>query len=439
VEARATSAVPIYAPSPPEREDREHQERDKAAKLWLLWRERRLFWGVAWKTAVLSTLVAFLLPVHYQAVVKIVPGENTASGMTGLPGKLSSIGGSGAGSGISLALDASGLLGLKTPSAFYVDILKSRSVQDRLIDRFNLRMRYWKTGRWFPKTYYQTRKRLTSFTDIEEEKKSNVITVTVIDYDPTTAAQIANAYVEEVNRIAADLNTGDAHRERVFLEGRLKEARDELDGAALALSQYSSKNTIMDPQDQGRAMMDAAARVEGEMVAVEGELKGLQQIYSDDNVRVRTLKARLQTLEAKLQGMKGSAPAPTGAKDSAYPSMTALPVLGYRYSDLYRQTRIQEAIYEFLTQQYESAKIQEAKELPTVRVMDPAVPAERKSGPIRSLIVALSVVGAMVLTVFWVLGKSSWQALPLDDSRRLLAAEISDEVRRALHKLRFTT
>jgi hypothetical protein len=74
-----------------------------------------------------------------------------------------------------------------------------------------------------------------------------------------------------------------------------------------------------------------------------------------------------------------------------------------------------------------------------VRVMDPAVPAERKSGPIRSLVVALSVVGAMVLTVFWVLGKSSWQALPLDDSRRLLAAEISDEVRRALHKLRFTT
>jgi uncharacterized protein involved in exopolysaccharide biosynthesis len=119
-----------------------------------------------------------------------------------------------------------------------------------------------------------------------------------------------------------------------------------------------------------------------------------------------------------------------------YPSMSTLPLLGYRYSDLYRQTRIQETVYEFLTQQYESAKIQEAKELPTVRVMDPAVPPERKSGPIRSLIIAVSVLGAIALTVFWVLGRSSWQALASDDSRRLLAAEIGREFRQAMRRLK---
>ncbi|HET9181302.1 MAG TPA: Wzz/FepE/Etk N-terminal domain-containing protein [Candidatus Angelobacter sp.] len=432
MEGRGVTTVPIYPPPLPEMDERHPEHQGNVARLWLLWNERRLFWGVAWKTFVLAVAVSFLLPKHYEAVVKVVPGENTSSGMMGLPGKLANLGGSGVGSGISLALDATGLLGGKTPTAFYVEILKSRSLQDRIIDHFNLRVRYWKTGRWWPRSYYDTRKKLTSFTDIEEDKKSNVITVKVTDYKPDTAAQIANAYIAELNREAAGLNTGEAHRERVFLEGRLKEAKQDLDRTALALSQYSSKNTIMNPQDQGRAMMDAAARVEGEIIADEAELRGLQQIYSDDNIRVRTLNARLETLREKLHSMAGKQPQPPSAD---YPSMSTLPILGYRYSDLYRQTKIQEAIYEFLTQQYETAKIDEAKELPSVRVMDPAVPPEKKSGPHRILIWICGVLGAMVLTTCWVLGKNSWEGMPAHDSRRLLAAEVSAEVRRGIGKL----
>jgi uncharacterized protein involved in exopolysaccharide biosynthesis len=180
-------------------------------------------------------------------------------------------------------------------------------------------------------------------------------------------------------------------------------------------------------------MMDAAARVQGEMIAAESELRGLQQIYSDDNVRVRTLKARLQTLQAKLHAMTGKQTQPATPD---YPSMTSLPILGYRYSDLYRQTKIQEAIYEFLTQQYETAKIDEARELPSVRVMDPAVPPERKSSPHRILIWICSLFGAMVLTACWVLGKNSWERIPPDDSRRLLAADVSAEIRRGIAKVK---
>src|SRR6185312_7686767 len=149
-------------------------------------------------------------------------------------------------------------------------------------------------------------------------------------------------------------------------------------------------------------------------------------------VRVRTLKARLETLQAKLHGMTGKQAKPATPD---YPSMTSLPILGYRYSDLYRQTKIQEAIYEFLTQQYETAKIDEAKELPTVRVMDPAVPPERKSSPHRILIWLASVAGALVLTAFWVLGKNSWEQLAPDDSRRLLAVEVGAEIRRGIEKI----
>jgi len=332
-----------------------------------------------------------------------------------------------------MGLDAAGLLGMKTPGAFYVEVLKSRSLQDRMIDRFDLKHHYWKFSQWYSHDYFTTRKKLKNFTDIEEDKKSGVITVTVTDYKPEMAAQMANAYVEELNKAAADLNTGDAHRERVFLEGRLTEAKQDLDQASLALSQYSSKNTLMDPQTQGRAMVDAAARVQGEIVATEAELKGLQQIYSDDNTRVRTLKARLGVLQGQMKSMQGKGAAASQASESAsgsFPSMSELPVLGYTYYDLYRQAKIRETVYEFLTQQYELAKVQEAKELPTVRVMDPAVKPERKSAPKRTMIVLLSVLGACVLTALFVLWRNSWEQLPANDSLRLLGAEVADEGRR---------
>jgi uncharacterized protein involved in exopolysaccharide biosynthesis len=427
----ASGRIPIYEPPHDLRGQQPEPEEDsRMVKLWLLWRERRLFWNVAWKTALLSAILALLLPVHYEGVVKIVPGESSSGGgMTGLLGKL--MGGGSSSGGMGMGLDAAGLLGMKTPGAFYVEVLKSRSLQDRIIDRFDLKHHYWKFSQWYTHDYFTTRKKLKSFTDIEEDKKSGVITVTVTDYKPEMAAQMANAYVEELNKAAADLNTGDAHRERVFLEGRLTEAKQDLDQASLALSQYSSKNTLMDPQTQGRAMVDAAARVQGEIVATEAELKGLQQIYSDDNTRVRTLKARLGVLQGQMKSMQGKGAAASQAGESgSFPSMSELPVLGYTYYDLYRQAKIRETVYEFLTQQYELAKVQEAKELPTVRVMDPAVKPERKSAPKRTMIVLLSVFGACVLTVLFVLWRNSWEQLPANDSLRLLGAEVVDEGRR---------
>jgi len=420
-------AVPIYEPP-----GEEPGNDGPVSKLWSIWRERGLLWGVAWKTALLSAIVVLLLPNQYEAVVKVVPGENSGGGM-GIMGKLA--GASAAGSGMGMGLDAATLLGMKTPGAFYVELLKSRSVQDRIIDRFDLRRHYWKLGRRYPQDYYNTRKKLKSFTEIEEDKKSGVITVAVTDYDPVTAARIANAYIEEMNKLASELNTSDAHREKVFLEERLKQAKQDLDQASQALSQFSSRSTIMDPSNQGRAMVDSAARVQGEMIATEAELKGLQQIYSDDNVRVRTLRARLGELQGQYRKLMGSNAGSSGNGSSdAAPSMRKLPLLNYEYADLYRQTKIQDTVYEFLTQQYELARIQEAKELPTVRVMDSAVAPERKSGPFRTLIVALSTFFGLLLAGCWVLGKNAWEQIPRDDPKRALAADVQRVLQRRLRR-----
>ncbi len=441
MEARGQATVPIYAPSiHPELEKRysppapEPDDR-KGEKLWVLWRSRRFLWGVTWKSLIASIVLAFLIPAHYKSAVRFVPGENSSSSGSGsMMGLLSKALGSD-NSSMGLGLDAASLLGAKTPGAFYVEVLKSRSVQDRLINRFDLRARYSKS------TYFEARKKLAKFTDVEEDKKSGVITLTVTDYEAKMAAQIANAYVDELNRLAVDLNTSSAHRERQFLEERLATAKQDLARASDSLSQFTSKNSMVDPQNEGRAVMDAAARMQGELIASETELKGLQQIYSDDNVRVRTLKARMAELQSQLKKLVGqnqnndAASQDSSAGWSApYPSMHTLPGLGSRYAELYREAKIQEAVYAFVTQQFEMAKIQEAKELPIVRVMDAGVAPEKRSSPIRSLIVAGSVFGAFLLACLWILGRYRWQQIPADDSYRLLAADVAGEFRSVFAK-----
>ncbi|HLZ00311.1 MAG TPA: Wzz/FepE/Etk N-terminal domain-containing protein [Candidatus Angelobacter sp.] len=407
----------------------------KADALWILWQHRRFLWRVFWLSLLASIVVAYSLPKHYQSVARIVPGENSANSTAGLLNKVS---GGTAASG--LGMDASTLLGLKTPGAFYIEILKSRTVQDRLIQKFDLTYRY-RLCRWCSRTStYSARKKLKAFSDFEEDKKSSVITITVTDYEPGTAADMANAYVAELNRLAADLNASAAHREREFLEERLQTAKQELDEAALELSRFSSNSYVMDPQNQQRSIVDAAARLEGELVAAQTELRGLQQLYSEDNVRVRTLRARLGELQAQLRKLEGNPNPSSATNDKAatgpYPSLRSLPGLNYRYADLYRRSKIQESVYEFLTQQYEMAKLQEVKELPTVRVMDAGVPPERKSGPIRTLVVGLSVFFAMLLAGFWVMERHRWRQLPADDTRRLVAAEISTAMRSALSRFK---
>jgi len=432
VESRRPAIAPPYEPSfPRELAPEPPVQRGMAAWLALWWRHRRFLWRVFWVSALLSTAVAFIIPVRFKSTAKLVVPDNQTSNsmLSGLMSRATA----GGGSGLGLGLDPSSLLGLKTPGAFFTAVLESRTVQDRLVERFDLRAHYRK------KYYQDARKKLDRSTDIEEEKKSGVITLSVTDWDPKFAALLARSYIEEMNRVAADLNTSAAHREREFLEARLKSARQDLDQASLQLSEFSSKHTMMDVQQQSRTMMDAAARLQGELIGSESELKGLEQIYSADNVRVRTLKARVAELQSQLKKMVGNYTTPGEANDAPAsgdaPSIRTLPALGYRYQELYRQARTQETIYDFLTQQYELARVEEAKELPVVRVMDEANVPEKKSSPIRSLIVGLSVFVALVLGCWWVAEKEKWDQLPPDDSRRLLLAEVKSDLSVVMRKI----
>jgi capsule polysaccharide export protein KpsE/RkpR len=247
---------------------------------------------------------------------------------------------------------------------------------------------------------------------------------------------MAQEYVDELNRVVIDVNTSSAHRERVFLEERLAEVKQDLESAEKNFSEFASKNTALDIPAQGRAMIEAAAGLEGQLIATQTELGSLKQLYTDKNVRVRTMQARADELQRQLQKMGGkfdASASPAGQDDQAmYPSIRKLPLLGVSYADLYRNTRIEEAIYGSLTQQYELAKVQEAKETPSVKVLDPPVVPEKSSFPPRLLVVVTGAILAFSVGVTWVFGSASWESTEPDDPRKVFALEVMGSVRARL-------
>lgn len=310
---------------------------------------------------------------------------------------------------------------MKSSGALFVDILGSRTVEDRLIERFDLRKVYG------VRYMEDARKTLFGFTSISEDRKSGVLTITVTDSDPRRASEMARAYVEELDRLVAQVSTSSARRERIFIEQRLQAVKQDLDEASRQFSEYASKNTTIDITNQGKATLDAAARLEGELIAAQSELQGLEQIYTKSNVRVRALQARVDELRNQLHKIGGETSdsgSPQSSSTQEFPSVRQLPLLGVRWADLYRQTKIRETVYELLNQQYELAKIQEAKEIPVVKVLDaPAVP-ERRSSPKRRIIVILGMLLAFVGGVVWILGTATWEHMDAQDSRKRLGQEI---------------
>lgn len=395
----------------------------QAERLRMLWNNRRLFLRAVGIGLVLSTLVALLIPNQYTSTTQLMPPDNQSS--TSSMAMMAATLAKGAGALSSVAGD---LLTLKSSGAMFVGVLRSETVQDRLVQQFDLRKVYGK------KLTVDARQKLDENTFITEDRKSGIITINVTDHSKERAAGLANAYVEQLNSLVAQLSTSSAHRERVFLEDRLNVVKKNLDQDANQLAQFSSKNNTLDIRDEGRAMLDAAAGIAGQMIAAQSQLQGLRQIYTDSNPRVRSLNAHVMELRKqldKLGGAKGQTSAsgdpaavdPTS--DMPYPSIQKLPLLGVKYADLYRQVKIQETVYELLTQQYEMAKVQEAKEIPSVKTLDPGRVPERKSFPPRLLIILSGICLAIVIAAVWILGSIRYDRLDPQDPRKVFFRELA--------------
>ena len=371
------------------------------AKLRLLWNERGFLGRLTGIGLVLAVIVAFLIPKQFESTTRLMPPDSQSNASMAMLASLSVKAGSG------LGAFAGDLLGLKSSGDLFIGILQSRTVQDELIQRFDLRKVYGE------RLWQGARKKLAAHTGISEDRKSGIISITVNDRDPRRAAAMGQAYVDELNQLVADLSTSGAHRERVFLEERLKSVQQDLESAEKDFSQFASKNMALDITEQGKAMVTAAATLQGQLIAAQAELEGLKQIYSTNNVRVRSVEARISELKQQLDkvGGKGDDTNTDPSNDSLYPSIKKLPLLGVTYADMYRRTKVQEALFEALTQQYELAKVQEVREIPSVKVLDaPNIP-EKKSFPPRVVIVLFSTFFSASFGVAWILGSHHWQQM----------------------------
>jgi capsule polysaccharide export protein KpsE/RkpR len=234
--------------------------------------------------------------------------------------------------------------------------------------------------------------------------------------------------LDELNKFMTRINTSSAHREREFIERRLVAVSHDLEEAEQDMSVFSSKNTTIDVKEQTRAMVDAGAKLQAQLIVGQSELDSLEQIYGDENVRVRASRARVALLQRELEKMSGSStPAdPDEKQDSAeiYPSLRQLPNLSVRWADLYRRVKIQETVFDLLSQEYEMARIQEVKELPVISVIDPPSWPEKRSFPPRRLTILVVTVLAVVATAIGLLARRRWNGLSPRDPRRVLATRM---------------
>jgi capsule polysaccharide export protein KpsE/RkpR len=399
----------------------------------LLWQHRVFLARVTAIAIVVSFVVAFAIPKQYKSSARIMPPDQQGAGALMLAA-LSSRGGGGLGALGSLA---GGLLSSHTTTALFVDLLHSATVSGHLIERFQLQHAYHK------RYLIDTAKFLARRTTITDDKKSGVITIAVEDTDRVRARDLTQAYLDELNKIVTQTSTSSAHQERIFVERRLQSVEKDLEEAQLRLSEFSSRNSTISIGDQTKAMVDAAARVQAEILVEQSGLNALRQIYGDSNVRIRETEARISSLQHQLENMSGSsAPlAPGIASGSAgtndngddnqlYPPLRQLPRLAVPYADLYRRVKVQETVYELLTQQFEMARIEEAKDVPIVSVIDPPGIAEKKSFPPRLLLIFILTAFSFVVISAAIIMADRWHKVDPCDPRKVLAGDVLSTLHR---------
>jgi capsular polysaccharide biosynthesis protein len=390
---------------------------------WMLWAKRRFLMRLAIYGLVFSTVIAFLLPRWYTSSTRLMPPDygTTSSMALALP-DLSGGSGAGAGAGSSITGLANRLLGMNTSGDLYVGVLRSRSVEDGIVQKFDLMKVY--RARYL----FAARRTLAGLTVIKSDADTGIITLSVTDKEPRRAAAIAKEYVVQLNNVLARVNTSSAHRERIFLQHRLETVKSQMDAAAKEFSQFSSKNAAIDIPAQAKAMVSAAADLQGQLIAAQAQLRGLQQIYTDNNVRVQALKAQVAELQDQINKFGGKninpATGSTLSKNELYPSVRQLPLLGVKYLDLFRQSKIDESVFEFLTKEYEIAKLEEARDLPSAQVLDPAAVPEKKSSPHRLYIMIGGMVLALLLGSGWIAARAMWDRVDSRQPWKVLGQEV---------------
>ena len=345
--------------------------------LQVLWERKWLLIGSTLGAGVLAAGIALLMPNYYTATARILPPQQSSSSASALLGQL---GGLAAAAGGSIG-------GIRNPNDLYVGMMKSRTVADRLIERFDLK-KYFDQ-----KSQNLTQQTLASASKISAGK-DGIISVSVEAKDPKLAADLSNAYVEELIRLTGLLAVTEASQRRLFFERQLAKVRDNLAVAETDAREALSKGGLALVEGQGRSLVEASARLRAQITAREVQIGAMRGFAAETNPDLQLMQREQNALRAELGRVEGTSSAGTDAKN--------VPVASENVRKL-RELRYLEMLQELLVRQTEAARLDEARDMSLVQVLDSAEPPDRKSSPKRASIVLLASIGMFMLMVVGVL------------------------------------
>jgi tyrosine-protein kinase Etk/Wzc len=338
-------------------------------------RKRVVFW-VSAIFAIVAAVISLLLPEHYTATATLLPPQQNASIGSVMNGPIGGIG--------SIAALAGGNFRLNyNPNDAIVGMLKSRTVEDAIVQRFGLMQEYRK--------HYlsDARKKLEKRATVDGTGRDNLIRISIVDGDPRRAAELANGYVEQFRDLSQHLAITEASQRRLFFERELEQSKDKLASAEEALKQTEQSTGLIQLDSQARALIQSAATLRAQIAAREVQIQGMQTYATGENAQLVQAQRELESLRAQYAKLVGSE---DGSGELLIPK-GRVPEAGMEYIRRLRDVKYSETIFEILARQFEVAKLDEARQGALIQVVDPAIPPDKRSFPKRSLIV----IGATVL------------------------------------------
>ncbi len=366
-----------------------------------LGRKKHIFIRTTSIVFVIGILLAFLLPKSYTAEVTLLPPQQRSS----LSSLLSSqLGGLGA-----VASLAGGSLGLKNPNDRYVAMFQSQTVEDAMIQKYGLMAEY------HAKYLSLARKAFEHHVKVNGSGKDGLIHISVTDQNPQRAAELANGYVEQFRKLSEHLAISEASQRRLFYEQQMDEAKNNLANAEEALVKTEEKSGMIQVGGQAEALIQSGVQIRAQIAAKEVEIQGLQSFAAPGNPNLLQAEQELAGLQAQLAKLAGNGGNPS---DELIVPKGKLPAAGLDYLRKYRDVTYDQTIFTVLAQQFELAKLDEAKEGALIQVVDPAIPPDHKSSPKRALILAGSLLAGIFLGVMLALLAEGWERLNHDPQSR---------------------
>ena len=364
---------------------------------------RRLILQTTLAFALIGWVLAFVLPTRYTATTAILPPQQGSSTGAALMAQLGSIG--------SMASLAGGgaLGGLKNPNDLQVAMLRSRTVEDAMIDRFHLMDLYKEKYR------SETAKKLEKRVDIDSGAKDGLIRISVTDRDPQRATDMANGYVEEFKRLNGNLAVTEAGQRRLFFEQQLVGAKNKLATAEEDLKKTEQQTGLVQLDSQARAVIGSVAQLRAQIAAKEVQIDAMRAYATSTNPDLQVAEQELAGLRAQEQKMGASSdqglnmlPIPKGNLQQA----------GLDYVRKVRDVKYYETIFDLLARQYEVAKVDEARQGAVIQVVDRATVPDRRSSPKRTLIVCAATALGLLFGIGWAFAAKALARLESNPAER---------------------